>query len=517
MNSQNLVVRSFLSTFLILLSFITGLSQDWPKIYGDNIIAYGQEITEVYDKGYLIRGSILKDFSTFKFGWLIKIDINGDVLWDKKFGDPAVENFFLDFDKTSDNGLILSGGTAQEDIERDPLFVKLDLCGEIEWCKIFLSPNDNTASGVISLPDSTFLGMLQYYEGDAQEIRISLVKMDTSGEPIWIKHLAQEDSTIFNEEGYNLYLSTDSNFLVSGRCFCPSKKPFFIKTDTSGEQLWDIRWPYGSGGSAGQSVFSSNSMIYNATHLQFAGNPKVPYLLKFNESGNIIDQYPMMGDTIVNGGASSLLMFDDSTLYSGTTWTNDPMYEDFNCDILKTDTLGSLIIQRHLINDENPPTDIIKSFDSKILAISTNAVDNNWDIYMWKMNGDLEDDSLYTQPMTYDSLCPYKIISDTVDLNCGLFVNIDEIPTKEEYEATIKISPNPARDWIVLTFPDVISQGEVELVVYNVFGQEVLNMVAIPNNRMASLNISSLSPGMYVIVSTIRRDNILTGKFIVER
>jgi len=500
---------------LIMLQNVSG--QLWPKVFGDDIIAYGQELTEVYDKGFLIRGSILRDFSHFKFGWLLKIDINGNILWDKKFGDPSVENFFLDFDKTPDNGLVISGGTAQEDIERDPLFIKLDPCGNIEWCKIFLSPHDNTAPGVISLPDGTFIGMLQYYGGNAQEIRISLVKMDASGEPIWIKHLAQEDSTIFNEEGYDLYLTTDSNFLVSGRCFCPSKKPFFIKTDTSGEQLWDIRWPYGSGGSAGQSVFSSNRMIYNATHLQFTGHPKVPYLIKFNESGDIVAQYPMMGDTIVNGGASSLLMFDDTSLYSGITWTNDPIYEDFNCDILKTDTLGSLKFQRHLLNDENPPTDIVKSFDNKILAISTNAVDNNWDIYLWKMNEDLEDDTLYTQPLTYDSLCPYPITSDTVDLDCGLFVNIDEIPTKEEYESTIKISPNPARDWIALTFPDIVAPGAVELIVYNVFGQVVLKKETFPNNRMTSSNISSLSPGIYFVRSKDIRNRVFTGKFVVGR
>jgi hypothetical protein len=510
------LVQLILTTSVIVM-FSDSYSQDWPKVYGDYLMAYGQEIAEVYDNGYLIRGSILKDASHFKFGWLIKIDINGNVLWDKKFGDPSYENFFLDFDKTADNGLIISGATAQEEIWRDPLFVKLDPCGAIEWCKIFLSPLDNHATGVISLPDGTFIGMLEYYGGNAQEIRISLVKMDATGEPIWIKNLAQNDSTIANEEGFYLNLTPDGNYLVSGSCFSPGIKPYFIKTDTAGDQMWDIKWPYGSGGYAGQSVFSSNGMIYNATHLKFPGRPKVPFLIKFDESGSIIDQYPMMGDTIINGGASSLLMFDDTTLYSGTTWTNDPNYEEFNSDIIKTDTFGNIKIQRYLINEDYPPTSITKSFDNKILVIGTFVVGGNWDIYMWKMNEKLEDDTLYTQPMTYDSLCPYQITSDTVALDCGLFVNIDEIPTKEEYESTIKILPNPAREWISLIFPDIVAPGEVELVMYSVFGQKVLRKVAIPANRLISLDISGFHSGIYLIIGHDSRQRAFQGKFLIRR
>jgi len=494
-----------------------GVSQDWPKIYGDDLRAYGIEVLEYYDKGYLICGSILRDASHFKYGWLIKTEINGNLIWDKKFGNSSYENSFWDFEKTADQGLIVSGATAQYDIEIDPLFVKLNPCGEIEWCKIYQSEGFNTAQGIIELPSGEYVGMLQYYGGDYQNIRISLVKMTSYGEPIWIKHLANEDSSLSNEEGSFLDLTPDNNYLVSGYCFSPNLEPFFIKADTAGEQLWDIRWPNGYEGFANRSVFASNGTIYTATGLTFPGSPRIPYLLKFNLNGDVVDQYPLMGDTIQRGGAKALLLYNDSTMYSGLTWTDDPTYNEGYCDILKTDTNGILKNKRELLYDNHPPTDIIRSFDDKVLVIGTYYVDGNWDIYMWKMNEDLEDDSLYTQPMTYDSLCPYQIISDTVDLDCGLFVNIDEIPTKEEFESTIKISPNPARDWIALTFPDIIAPGKIELVVYNVFGQEVIKETVIPFNRISSLNISSLSPGIYFVRSQDNRNRMYTGKFVVGR
>jgi hypothetical protein len=173
-----------------------------------------------------------------------------------------------------------------------------------------------------------------------------------------------------------------------------------------------------------------------------------------------------------------------------------------------------MLIQRRLIDDEFPPTSIIKSFDFKIVAIGTFYVDGNFDIYMWKMNADLEDDTLYTQPLIYDSLCPYEILSDTVELDCDLFVNIDEIPTKEEYESTIKISPNPARDWITLTLPENVSSGAIELAIYNIFGQEAMKKEFNNNGKIFSREISSLPPGMYITVCKDQENRMLSGKFI---
>jgi hypothetical protein len=267
-------------------------------------------------------------------------------------------------------------------------------------------------------------------------------------------------------------------------------------------------------------------MIYNASHLKISNLPKVPYLLKFNNYGEVINQYALMGDSIYNGGAKSLLLFGDTTMFIGLTWTNDPTLFTGFCEIYKTDTVGNLLSQRLILDDERAPTSIIKSFDNKVLAIGTFHVDSNWDIYMWKMNENLEDDTLYTQPITYDSLCPYEIQSDTVALDCDLFVNIDELPTQEQYESSIKISPNPASDWVGLTLPNVVAAGKVEIAVYDVFGREMERgrqgdkererIKEISVNRMVLLNLSGYPAGMYVVVVTDREGRRYTGKLVVN-
>ncbi|MBM3437069.1 MAG: hypothetical protein FJY07_12740, partial [Bacteroidetes bacterium] len=58
----------------------------WPKYYSKtNNDSYSDDITEMYDKGYLICGNYNGYYgSDFKqWSWLIKTDINGNILWDK--------------------------------------------------------------------------------------------------------------------------------------------------------------------------------------------------------------------------------------------------------------------------------------------------------------------------------------------------------------------------------------------------------------------------------------------------
>jgi len=498
--------------FSLIFPFCQLTAQDWPKIYGNNFHAYVNRLFEDYDKGYLIGGSVLANANTFRYAWIKKTDINGNEIWNKKFGN-SVDQFYLNSCfKTANEGLIICGGTTVEDPLLDPIFFKLNSCSEPEWCKILLSEDYNVATDVISIKDG-YIGILKYYGEGLFYARISLIKMDLSGEPLWIQQLAQEDTLIYNEEAYHLIETFDSSYLASGHCFYPGLKPFWIKTDTAGNQIWDIKWQGGIGG-ADEVIQMKSGFFFSAGGFASTGYAMTPSIFKFDNNGYPIYQQYLLGDTLIGGGAEPIISFNDSLLLTGIQWRISPNVDDGFSEILLTDTLGIIINRRVLLHENHPPSSIILSHDNKILVAGDYVVDNNWDIYLWKMNADLEDDTLYTQPLTYDSLCPYQILSDTVDLDCSLFVNIEDIPTREKYESTIKISPNPAKDWIMLSLPDNVSSGTIELAVYNIFGQEVLKREVIPVNRMISLNISSLSSGLYIAVSKDQRKRMLKGKFI---
>jgi hypothetical protein len=511
----------FISNIFIcwaLFMFTSTQAQDWPKIYGNNFDALIKKISETYDKGFFLTTFTYNDQGASEYGWLIKININGNFLWDKKYGDGIYGNWFSSSYITFDDGLIISGITNKYSAgDYDPLFIKVNVCGETDWCKVLVCPDQNYGTDVLQTRDGSYIGLLTYYGMDSTYARISLIKMDQSGEPIWIKRLAQQDTLIYNEEGYNLIQTNDSNYLISGRVYYPGMKPYWILTDTAGEQLWDLKWDAVTG-ICFQTIENLPGIFYSIGYKIPPGHQNLPTVFKFDKNGNQRDDFLLLGDTIYRGGGGSIMKLNDSTLLSGVVWGSITSgNEIIRSEILQSDTLGNIENRRILLVEDQSPKCLLLSSDNKILVAGNYVVDGNWDIYLWKMNQDLEDDTLYNQPMTYDSLCPYQITSDTVDLDCGLFVNIDELPTKEEYESTIKIYPNPAREWIALTLPDIVAPGRIELKIYNNFGQEIMKKAVIPGNRVVSCNISEFSAGFYLAVCKDSHGRTFKGKFIVGK
>jgi hypothetical protein len=492
-------------------------AQNWPRIYGDSFDALIKNISESYDRGFYLTAFTYDNQGVNEYGWIIKTDINGNILWDKKYGDGNDRNWFSNSHLTSDNGLIISGITNKYSTgDFDPLFIKTNICGEMDWCKVLICPDHNYGTDVIQTFDGSYIGLLTYYGEGETYARISLVKMDQTGEPIWIQKQAQEDTLIYNEEGANLIHASSGNYLISGSCNHPGWRPYFIFTDTLGLQKWDIIWS-SAYGHVFQTIEHHPGMFYSIGFKIPPGFNNLPAIHKFDKNGNQIDEFLILADTIYQGGGRSIINIDDSTLLTGIVWSSINNNQVFKSEVIIIDTLGNLTNRRLLLFEDHAPTSMLLSSNNKILVTGTYLTDNNLDIYLWKMNSDLEDDTLYTQPLTYDSLCPYEILSDTVDLDCGVFVNIDELPTKEEYESTIKISPNPARDWITLTLPDVTANGNVELVIYNIFGQEVVRKEVAPVNRIILRDVTGFASGMYVAIIKDKHNRKLTGKFVVSR
>ncbi len=79
-------IKTILTIILVSQTLLV-ISQTWPKYYGEtDKYDFSEDIIETYDKGYIMCGNI-NDYSsgTIKNGWLIKTDVNGEILWEKIF------------------------------------------------------------------------------------------------------------------------------------------------------------------------------------------------------------------------------------------------------------------------------------------------------------------------------------------------------------------------------------------------------------------------------------------------
>ncbi|HPI86906.1 MAG TPA: T9SS type A sorting domain-containing protein, partial [Bacteroidales bacterium] len=76
---------------------------------------------------------------------------------------------------------------------------------------------------------------------------------------------------------------------------------------------------------------------------------------------------------------------------------------------------------------------------------------------------------------------------------------------------------HPASDWVVLTLPDVVAPGAVEVQVYDVFGREAWGQGGVekmPVNRMVLLDVLGYPAGIYVVVVTDKKGRRYTGKIV---
>jgi len=107
----------------------------WQKTYGGPNHDYGVIIQSINDKSYLLSG-----FSSNGKGdsdiWLINIDKNGNVLWDKTYGGEGYD-YINSIAQTSDKGYIIAGSTETISGEQDAWIIKLKKTGKIQWDRTF--------------------------------------------------------------------------------------------------------------------------------------------------------------------------------------------------------------------------------------------------------------------------------------------------------------------------------------------------------------------------------------------
>jgi hypothetical protein len=424
--------------------------------------------------------------------------------------------------KTTDNGLIISGSISKYDkpkIDHDAFLLKLNTCGEKEWCTIFRVPGDNSGLSVIQENDGSYATLIKYYGGYYDSIRITLAKVDIYGTPLWVKHQAQYNQTSFyNEESEDLLLTNIGNYLISGGCQDPSSKPFWIQTDTAGNEMWNNRWG-GLFGHVWESVEDKYDNFYaggKATSPSWAGG-YTPSLFKIDKNGNAVYHKYLMGDTLKGGGAGPLCFLNDTSIVIGTVWApkGSGLWEGYN-DVLLIDTLGTLKKRRLLMEYYHCPERLIKTSDDKILVTGNYFPSNQWKIYLYKLNSNLENDSIYTLPRIYDSLCPYPIVNDTIDIDCNLYTSLEKLPTQTQYESTLEIWPNPGSSSITIKPHKLCKPGD-ELKIIDMQGIEISTIAVNSVSQEYQLNIQDLTDGLYLVRHCRQQRIISTGKLLVKK
>ncbi len=520
--------------FICLVVFqINTLAQDWIKYYGQEQNAVCRSIINDYDKGIVIGGMI----NNYKYSWIIKTDINGNKLWDKRFGNGVYSCGLGNAEKTSDGGYIVCGTWQKEDSDFDVFIIKLTACAEIEWCKTLFTPGHYELCGKIkTTPEGDYILAANYFETNPSS-RTSLFKFNSSGNLIW-QQFYPLDSVYYQDDVMD-FLVDSSGYLITAFRYAPDSgtnspivnRSYFFKTDTSGIKQWEL--VYGTNKhyySVPWSTISNNSenYIHSCTHSATSTNN--PALIFFDKTGNTsTDKDILTGNSNFCGFQGLANFADTNIILFGGLWDDNHLWTDY---VLITDNFGNLIKQKALTSTSNSYCSSIKTYDNKFVAVANDYFNDSWRIVAVKVNSDLEYDSIYTQPFTYDSLCPYPIVSDTIDPNCdNVLVSVDE-PFKKPETTQLKVYPNPTDKMLTVELPKYLvvsnTSGNIPAItIYHQWSSAMLQTIDLQGRILLQqevdntgvplqLDVSRLPAGMYQFRLLYQGKQVAGSKVVVR-
>ncbi|MBE9492319.1 MAG: hypothetical protein IMY70_05490 [Bacteroidetes bacterium] len=524
---------------VLTLTILTTFSQKWEHTIGQpNHYEASRRVIEHYDKGYVISAQY------DDLGWLVKTDINGNVLWDKVLGiDPdqvITEKTIFD-----EQGNMYLFGTMLQDIEPFwPLVIKLNACGEKQWCKLMYQNEYEygSFSDALLLENGDLLALANMPDAEQHDM-IYLFCISPDGEYKWKKSYASKDNYPF----FSMRLGSriqhfDDIYIISGYVYSPYPggdtnhvflRPMFIGIDTLFNEQWVVEFGIADSmlGKALTSIPINDSLFMGVGRYRYVdstGQTKDAWAMYYNAIGEQVGYQVITKDKLgseVNESTFFEIERINDSIFLATSGYFYGEDDDGAMGEIVFDTAGNVYNYAIREGTSGGNTSLVKTFDDKYaIATSYRYPNLTYDVYFYKINENLEHDTVYPGSYTYDSLCTnLPIQSGVIDLaGCDIITGLEEIPSLEDYnnnKNTIVISayPNPAnKGTITLEFKNTEYFEDMELRCFDVFGEEVHEERVYPYQGESVVYVNGWGKGIYVGV--VYSDGLPVGscKFIIR-
>lgn len=483
----------------------------------------------IYVSGYFTSNTVTIGTFTlqnmglsFNDGFLAKYDPAGNVLWAQRFGGTSNDRgTSVTTDK--DGNVFLTGYFYSPTIVfgtdtlknagnvGDIFIVKFDGSGNILWAKregavaleiphaIHIDGNNNIiVAGRFSSNSITF-GTTTLLQAGSMDVFI--VKYNSAGNILWAKGAGGGS----NDEAYSLSSDPSGNIYLAGYFTQPSNfgsvkltsagisDMFLVKYDPDGNVLW-AKSAGGKGDDRAtglQTDALGNSYItgfFTNDSISF-GQVVIPndsidnsFIAKYDSDGNLIWAKGIGGDC----EAKDLAIFNNNIYVSG----------QFNADTLKYGS-NTLIVNGttdfFLLNCDtngNAKWAIKQSADGKSGESAISVTTDNFGNVI--ITGFFSSEPLTFGSTGLNSERGFNMF--TAKLGSGT-TSIADLRIENE----LSIFPNPGNGWFSLTTEGTIYSIDI----YSVSGAKVLNLNNINTLNNYKINLTSFSPGIYLLKANV--------------
>lgn len=354
---ENSLPDSHANGFLMLLDKQGNIV--WEKI----ILAPQPDEYESYTSAIFNQGY----FYVSGFRWLgnqrrnliMKVNINGNVIWDKVFGDEAVlggDNDVQDLTLSQEGLLVTVSGYNPDNMSTDAQLIQLDMEANILWSKFYSANNLSTQYSdrmerISPMSDGYLLNMNSLYVPTWQS-EYYIIKTDEHGNEIWRKDLSNYQSST-TEENTLLYFKSATSFksnhvianfvIVNMTDTTYSENQVLIEFDESGNEIDYRKYEKKPGFFSADLFVNENSEIY-ITGGQWLEMPlrEQLYSAKFNENKELLWENNYGFEDIAEIYFCGTITSDGGVLIGGRNQHFQFGTPYFNSIIVKTNCRGEL-------------------------------------------------------------------------------------------------------------------------------------------------------------------------------
>ena len=187
-------------------------NQLWEKTYGDDGFDASWWVEPTLDDGFILVGITESKGVGAGDIWVIKTDSNGEIIWDKTYGgsenEEAEEVLVLE-----DGNFIIVGSTNSfNSVGKDLIILCIDNEGSLQWQKVYGGYNDDEAWSIEQIDDNSYFILGRTYSFGSGGQDFWLLKIDDSGEILFNRTFGDKGL----DQARRIQKTLDDKYLLSG-------------------------------------------------------------------------------------------------------------------------------------------------------------------------------------------------------------------------------------------------------------------------------------------------------------
>jgi len=335
---------AFFLALIVSCFFRNAAAQDFfAGTYGGSGYDYAYSMEATSDGGYVFCGPGTLGAGLWDF-WIVKLDGAGNVSWQKAYGG-ASDDIPNSIKQTGDGGYIVAGRTQSFGVSggMDAWVLKLDQNGDRVWQKTFGGSGDyDAAYSVVQNPEGGYYlaGWTNSYGSGSYDFWV--IKLDPAGNSLWQRALGGSSYDC----AYSCCLASDGGVVVAGGASVGAGgyDVWIYKLDSSGNKVWQKAF-----GGAGDDMAlcvrqtSDEGYVVAGFTKSYGSGSQDFWVLRIDSSGGLVWQ-KTYGGTAVDWAFGVVQTADGGYIVVGRT---DSFGTGTDAWILKLDSAGGIEWERN--------------------------------------------------------------------------------------------------------------------------------------------------------------------------